>query len=226
MATKWFGLGGSKVDPLEVLAELARDKTPVRVEIEGTLIKFNSQITLKKGSVVVAKPMGLKEGLNAGTFVRLRLPGSARREMRLKVVTPHFNLASGNAVFVCDAPEKPVEAHRETDRYDVTRYSNLRLVLGTEEYRLTDISSTGFKVLASGSQVHQHFPLGRELHSAHIMLGANARVDLERIVPRAHHGTGIGCEFAVGRGSASERYLDHLLTSLTKAETQRMSATA
>lgn len=58
MATKWFGgiLGGA-TDPMEILADLARNKTPVRVEIEGTLIKFNSQLTLKKGSVVVAKPL-------------------------------------------------------------------------------------------------------------------------------------------------------------------------
>jgi hypothetical protein len=56
-----------------------------------------------------------------------------------------------------------------------------------------------------------------------MMLGANARVDLERIVPRAHHGTSVGCEFAVSKGSPSERYLTHLLDSLTKAEMQRMA---
>lgn len=226
MATKWLGAllkGGS--DPMELLAELARNKTTVRIEVEGTLIKFNSQLTLKKGSVVVAKPVGLKEGLGAGNYVRMRPPVGGARELRLKVLTPHFNLASGNAVFVCEAPEAEVAARRESDRFDVTRYNNLRLVLGSVEFRLADVSATGLKVQTAGQQAQEYFPLGRELSGAHIMLGSNARVDLERVVPRAHHGAYVGCEIAVSRDGTSERYLNHLLSSLTKAESQRLSAT-
>jgi hypothetical protein len=224
MATKWLGglLGGGS-DPLEILAELARNKAPVRVEIENTLVKFNSQLTLKKGTVVIAKPLGLKDGLTFGSYVRVRLPGSARREMRLRVITPHFNLTSGNAVFVCEAPEREVSARREADRFDVTRFNNLRLVIGSEQFRLVDVSSTGFKVMINPVQAQQHFPIGRELHSAYMMLGTNARVDLKSLVPRSHMGVSVGCEFEVMPGP-SERYLNHLLTSLTKAETDRWSA--
>ena len=228
MATKWFGglLGGGGGDALEILAELTRNKTPIRVEIENTLIKFNSQLTLKKGTVVIAKPLGLKDELSAGAHVRVRVPGSGRRELRLHVNTPHFNLSSGNAVFICDAPEKDISARRESDRYDVTRYNNLRLVMGSEQFRLVDVSSTGFKVLCTPAQAQQYFPLGKELHALHIMLGTNARVDLEKVVPRSHHGTSVGCEFEVKRDTASERYLNHLLASLTKAESERMGTQA
>jgi hypothetical protein len=226
MATNWLGgiLKGAS-DPMELLADLARNKTSVRIEVEGTLIKFNSQIMLRKGTVVVGKPVGLKEGLSAGSYVRLRRPSGPRRELRLKVQTPHFNLTSGNAVFICEAPEAEVAARRESERFDVARYNNLRLVQGSEEFRLADVSSRGFKVLTGGRQAQQHFPLGRELQAAHIMLGANARVDLQRVVPRSHHGAYVGCEFTVSREGASERYLNHLLSSLTKAESQRFSAT-
>jgi len=226
MATKWLGaILKSGSDPMEQLAELARNKSTVRIEVEGTLIKFNSQLTLKKGSVVVAKPVGLKEGLSAGSHVRIRPPDGGAHELRLKVLTPHFNLTSGNAVFVCEAPEGEVAARRESDRFDVSRYNNLRLVLGSVEFRLADVSASGFKVHAVGPQAQEYFPLGKELSGAHIMLGSNARVDLERVVPRAHHGAYVGCEFAVSRDGTSERYLNHLLSSLTKAETQRLSAT-
>lgn len=228
MATKWFGslLGGSS-DPMEILADLARNKTPVRVEIENTLIKFNSQLTLKKGSVVVAKPLGLRDGITLGTHVRIRIPGGGRRELRLEVNTPHFNLSSGNAVFVCDAPEAEVSARRESDRYDVTRYNNLLLVVGTDQFRLVDVSSTGFKALSTPQQAQQHFPIGREIVGAYIKLGSNARVDLAKLVPRSHHqGVSIGFEFEVSREGTSAKYLNHLLSSLTKAETDRMSADA
>ncbi len=232
MATKWFGglLGGGGGDPLETLADLSRNRTPVRVEIENTLIKFNSQLTLKKGTVVIAKPLGLKEGLGVGTHVRLRIPGSGRRELRLQVNVPHFNLSSGNAVFICDAPEGEVSAQRESDRFDMMRYSNVHLVVGSEQFRVVDISSTGFKVLCTAAQAHQYFPLGKDLHGAHVDLGTNVRVDLVKLVPRSHHagahGGSVGCEFEVQRNSASERYLHQLLTSLTKAETDRMATQA
>lgn len=223
MATKWFGsLLGGGTDPLDILAELTRNKTPIRVEIENSLAKFNSQLTLKKGQIVVAKPLGLKEGLNVGTYVRVRVPGNARRELRLRVNTSHFNLANGNAVFICDAPEGEVSARRESERFDVTRYSNLRLVVGTAEFRLMDVSSSGFKVISTPAQAQQVFPLGKELRSTHLMLGTNARVDLERVVPRSHMGSSVGCEFDVKRDGASEKYLNHLLASLTKAESERM----
>lgn len=227
MGTKWFGglLGGGGGDPLETLADLSRNRTPVRVEIENTLIKFNSQLTLKKGTVVIAKPLGLKEGLAVGTHVRLRIPGSGRRELRLHVNAPHFNLSNGNAVFICDAPEGEVSARRESDRFDVMRYNNVRLVVGSEHFRLMDVSSTGFKALCTPAQAQQFFPLGKELHGAHVDLGTNVRVDLVKLVPRSHQSGSVGCEFEVKRDSASERYLHQLLSSLTKAESERMTTT-
>jgi len=97
-------------------------------------------------------------------------------------------------------------------------------VLGGEQYRLVDVSSTGFKALSTPQQAQQHFAIGREIQGAYIMLGSNARVDLAKLVPRSHHqGVSIGFEFEVSREGASAKYLNHLLSSLTKAETDRMS---
>ena len=208
---------------MEFLAELARNKTSVRVEIEHSPLKFNSQLTLKKGAVIIAKPGGLREGLAKGSRVRLRIPGHGKREFRLVVTTPNFNLANGNAVFICDAPEGEVESKRESERFDVRRFGNLRLELASEEFRVIDISVSGLKVVTAADQAEEYFPLGKELHSAHIRVGANVQVDLARIVPRAHHGSTVGCEFAVKQQTPSETYLKHLLDSLSKAETQRMT---
>jgi hypothetical protein len=224
MAVKWLGsLLGDNHDPLEMLADYSRNKTPVRVEIEGANVRFLTQLTLKKGSVVLAKPVGLKTELHVNSVVRLRPADDSQKELRLKVITPHFNLSSGNAVFICEAPEGEVAARRQADRFDVTRYNNLRLVVGGEQFRLVDVSKTGFKVMTNTGQAQHYFPIGKELHAAHIMLGSNARVDLVRVVPRAYHITSVGCEFDVKRDGASERYLEHLVDSLTKAETERMA---
>ncbi len=228
MAPKWFGgrTGKGGGDTLEALAELARKKTPVRVEVENSQIRFNSQLTLKRGMVVIAKPPGLREGFATDAFVRLRMPGAGRHELRLKVKSPHVNLANGNIVFICDAPEAEVDSRRESERFDVTRYNNLRLVMETVDFRLLDVSESGLRAIANATEAERYFPLGKELRSAHLKLGAKVRVDLEKVVPRALMPAAVGCEFAVMQDSIAERYLTHLLDSLKKAEEARLMTLA
>ena len=67
---------------------------------------FRSVLAVKKGVVVVAKPDGLGKYLEKKGFVRFSLPNEEGRDLRLEVISPHFNLTSGNSVFLCKLPEE------------------------------------------------------------------------------------------------------------------------
>ena len=224
MAHHWIGdlLGKGGPSTLEFLAELARTKAPVRVEVENSQVRFNSQLTLKRGVVVIAKPPGLREGFGTDTFVRMHTLHGASHEFRMKVKSPHVNLASGNAVFICEAPHSEVSSQRNSERFDVTRYNNLRLVMNTVEFRLQDVSKSGLRAIATPSEAERFFPLNHELRSAHLKLGAKVRVDLEKLVPRARLPVAVGCEFTIASDPTSGRYLTHLLDSLKKTEEERL----
>jgi hypothetical protein len=224
MAHNWLGglLGKGEGDALEILAELARTKTAVRVEVENSHIRFNSQLTLKRGMVVIAKPPGLREGFVVDSFVRMRTTQGAQREYRMKVKSPHVNLANGNVVFICEAPEAAVSSQRAAERFDVTRYNNLRLVMNTVDFRLLDVSGSGIRVVTNATEAEQFFPLGQALGDAHLKLGAKVRVDLQKLVPRSRQPAAVGCEFEVRQDATSGRYMAHLLDSLKKSEEARL----
>ena len=224
MAHHWIGdlLGKGGPSTLEFLAELARTKAPVRVEVENSQVRFNSQLTLKRGMVVIAKPPGLSEGFGTDTFVRVRTSQGTRHEFRMQVKSPHVNLANGNTVFICEAPHGEVNSQRNAERFDVTRYNNLSLVMSTVEFRLLDVSQSGLRAVTNPTEAEKFFPLNHELHSTHLKLGAKVHVDLERLVPRARLPVAVGCEFTIAPDSMSERYMTHLLDSLKKTEEERL----
>ncbi len=226
MVGKWMeGLLGGAEDPLELLADLSREKTPVRIEVENSPLRFDSQLSLKKGNVVIAKPLRVSQELTAGCFVRVRIPGKGKRQMRLEVTTPHFNLASGNAVFICKAPEGEVTSRRRDDRFDVRRFNNLNLILSNREFRLVDFSPQGFKVQLSSTVMQQEFPIGLNLRTAYLRMGPKAKVNFERVVPRTIiNGTMVGCEFEVQQDGISEHNLTHLLNSLAKVQVGQSEA--
>jgi hypothetical protein len=219
------GFGGSAKDLLEELARLEKERAVIRVEIEGSAVHFNSRLSLKKDTVVVAKPTGLRDGLSAGGFVRFKLPDAPEREVRLEILTPHFNLASGNAVFLCRLPAAgPAAAKRKTERYNVTHFANVQLVIGNRgrEFRVVDVSLTGCKVLTTPAEAQTYFPLNREVAQVHIQVGSKAKVELEAVIARSHLGASVGCEFTVRGDGPSQVYLSHLIKSLEKAELERL----
>lgn len=219
------GFGGSAKELLEELGRLEGERAVIRVEIEGSSIHFNSRLSLKKDTVVIAKPIGLRDGLEAGGYVRFRLPASVDREVRLEVLTPHFNLASGNAVFLCRLPAHgAAPAKRKADRYNVSQFANVQLVIANRarEFRVVDVSLTGCKVLTTPLEAQTYFPLNRELGSVHIQVGSKAKVELTSVIPRSHQGASVGCEFAVRGDGPSQVYLTHLIKSLEKAEAERL----
>jgi hypothetical protein len=219
------GFGGSAKELLEELGRLEANRAVIRVEIEGNAVHFNSRLSVKKDTVVIAKPMGLREGLESGGYVRFRLPESPNREVRLEVLTPHFNLASGNAVFLCRLPTQgPAAAKRKADRYNVSHFANVQLVIASRarEFRVVDVSLSGCKVLTTPLEAQTYFPLNRELGLVHIQVGSKAKVELNAVIARSHLGSSVGCEFSVKGEGPSQVYLSHLIKSLEKAETERL----
>jgi len=214
MAKKWIMslFGGEKDDSAEVLAVLARNKTPIQVELEGSLIRFKSQLTFKDKAVVIAKPLSFTDQIKSGQHVRIRWPGAGRREMRLQVALPHFNLPNGSAGFVCKAPDGSSMPRRNHERYDVSRFSNLKLEVGPGSYRVLDLCISGCRV-ALTTNAHQ-IALGREVSEAVLLVGKESKIVFERFIPRSQLKGFIGCEFKVKQDGKSPRVLAQVLKSI------------
>ena len=87
------------------LEALHSSQKPVRIEIENRGVRFKTLISLRKDVVAVARPMGFKLDMPAGTFLRVKVPG-ARREVRLQIVDPDYRLPNGRSFFVCPMPKQ------------------------------------------------------------------------------------------------------------------------
>lgn len=220
-------LGGVGKDNKEVLATLqALDmrRSPVRMEIENSAIHFNTRISVKSSTVVVAKPLNLREGLAKGGTVRFRVPGGDQRELRLEVLQPHFNLTNGNPVFLCKIPHAFAQTNKRASlRFNTSRFSNVALVLSGHptRYRVVDLSMGGCKVYISGKEDKERFSLGVAVQGARIDLGNKASVHLSQVVARNFHGQAVGCQFQVTDQGPSRNYLSHLLKTLEREELER-----
>lgn len=214
MASKWIMslFGGDKDDTGEVLSILARNRTPIEVEMEGSLIRFKSQLTFKEKAVVIAKPLTMIDAFKTGQKLRIRWPGAGRREMRLEIALPHFNLPNGNAGFVCKAPDGTAMPRRNHERYDVSRFSNLKLEVGPGTYRVLDLCISGCRV-ALTTNAHQ-IALGKEVAEAVLYVGKDTKIIFERFVPRSQKKGFLGCEFKVKQDGKSPRVLAQVLKSV------------
>lgn len=207
------------------LARLDREKTPVRLEIENTLIHFYTRVSVKASTVVIAKPTGLRDGLKKGGIVRFRLPDGADHEVRMEIAAPHFNLSNGTSVFLCKLPEGFAEPNqRNGDRYNTSRFNNILLEVAesTERFRVIDISISGFKFYVNNREGMNLFPVGEPLHHAAIHLGERVKVELETLIPRIHRANTVGCEMKVRQDGPSRKYLQHLINSLAKIEAEKL----
>jgi len=214
-------------DDKEILAALNlldKHRVPVRMEIENTSIHFNTRISVKSATVIVAKPLNLKEGLAKGGTVRFKIPDSEGREMRMEVLTPHFNLTNGNPVFLCKIPTSFAASNqRGAMRFNTSRFTNVTLAFDNhpEKYRVVDLSTAGCKVFLASKEAKERFSVGVPMHGARIELGQKASVHLKVVVPRNLRGQAVGCQFEVSDEGASKKYLQHLMQSLEKSELER-----
>ena len=221
-------LSGQAREDKEVLGALQRldhEKMPVRMEVENSQIHFRTRISVKSATVIVAKPGNLRDGLSKGGTVRFQLPESDGKEVRMEVVTPHFNLTNGNPVFLCKVPTEFAKGSMRGEwRFNTSRFNNVHLVIGdhASQYRIVDISSTGCKLYLNHSEMMRQFPVGEPIDNAYINLGNKVRVALESLIPRNHRGQSVGCQLRLDAEGNSEKYLHHLVQSLEKSEDEAL----
>jgi hypothetical protein len=207
-------LGKPKEDAAHLLDIVARNRTPINVEIEGSLIRFKSQLSLKDKAVVIARPVTLGNELKPGGFVRIRWPGAGRREMRLEIAMPHFNMPNGSVGFVCRTPDGSSMPKRNHERYDVSRYSNMRLEVGAGTFRVLDLCVTGCRVAMTADTPRSKIVMGKEVQEAILIVGKDSKIVFERLIPRSQRKGFVGCEFKVKQDGKSPKVLAQVLKSV------------
>lgn len=221
--------GGPGREIQSILQGLERNKTPLRIEIENTNTRFFSVLSIKRGLIVVAKPPGLKDGVTRGGYVRFKVPKADGKELRMEVTVPHFNLLSGNYVFLCKLPTVFAESsQRKHERYNTSRFKNLHLVLPGPQFRfrIVDISREGCKTVTQNVQFEGRLQMGSPYSPATISVGGKVEIGLGAATPRSHHQAMLGFEFNLDSTETSPKYLAHFLQSLEKEESSRMSSSA
>ena len=217
---------GTKSEEKEValvLRKLDKSKTPLLMEIEQAHIHFRSVLAVKQGVIVVAKPMGLGPYLKKDSVVRFSIPNQPGRDIRLQVASPHFNLTSGNAVFICKVPLAYSEGtKRKATRFNTSRFSNLLFTIPnrSDKYRIIDLSLNGFKIFCQG-KLNELFPIGRPISPAMLHI-SKYTTDVGVVVPRVHKGNTVGCEIQGPENSPARKYLAHLISSLQKSEEEEL----
>ena len=213
-----------KDDATEVLDLLARNRTPIHVEVEQTLIRFKSQLSLKEKAVLFAKPPTLTNELRKGGHVRVRWPGAGRREMRLEVAVPHFNLPNGSVGFVCLPPEGSAMPKRKHERYDTSRFSNLMLEIGSTAFRLLDLGAGGCRIALTAETHRIKITLGRPVEGAVLVVGKGSKVLFEHLIPRAQRPGFIGCEFRIKQDGTSPQLFAQVLQSVESRHLKAVGA--
>lgn len=220
-------MGGKAKEPKVVMSSLTmldRNKVPVRMEIENTTISFHTRLSIRAATVVVAKPANLSSALSKGGIVRFKIPDSEGKEIRMEVLTPHFNLTSGNPVFLCKVPTEFAENNqRGALRYNTSKFSNVILTTPptNAQFRIIDLSEGGCKVYVPSHEAREIFKIGSSIFAAKISLGTKVSVSLDSLTPRNHRGQAVGCQLSVTKAGNSQKYLVHLISSLEKAITDQ-----
>ena len=213
---------------LALLNRLDQQKVTLRVEIENTLIRFNTMLIVRAGSVVLARPSALRDNLERGGMVRVKIPGEDEKELRLEISMPQYNLTNGTPVFLCKIPVKfhKTSYTRTVDRFNTTRFTNLGLVIPVKAwaFRVLDISQTGCKVLSKSGVPQTEFPIGMSFENTYFKLGTRVKIELARLIPRSIRGHAVGFEFNVRQEGLHQKYLDHLISSLDKKDKEAMKA--
>lgn len=202
------------------LNQLHKRRSPIRVEVENTLLRFDTKLRVHKSSVVVAKPFRMAHNLEAGDHIRFRLPSAKNRELRLKIRTSHFVLSNGTPVFVCDKPTQFIEGsgRRESYRFNTKKYNNLFLHIPelTWKFNILDISKTGCKIYAKNKDFDLDFPQGTRFNNASILLGDHVRLPLDLLAPRMHKFPELGLKFEINPNEHDRKVFTNLMDHLER----------
>ena len=216
--TQLLGIGGSPKQTQDVLTDLAAERTVVRVELEGSAVRFKTRVFLNEDSVVLSKPGALNAPtLVAGALLRLALPDDRARQLRLEVAAPHVNMSSGNAVILCRLPSaKLVRVKRKSERYDLSNRGGVKLVIPQRgrEFQLCDISDAGCSVVTSRMEADTYFPVGDTLKNVRIQAGSKTAIEIAELTPRAHRARSVGFAFRLKEDPQSRNNLQRIIQVL------------
>lgn len=227
LLTEWLGTAGRERRAVfKALARLSADKTPVRAEAEQTGLSFYTLLTLRRDALLIARPYDLRSGLPKNGHVRLTLPNTERKQVRVPILVPHLQMdLSARHVCVCGVPtEFSGTCKRATDRLCTTQFRNLHLQLPSQNktFRIVDLSASGLRIYVASGEDRALLEPDTELRPANLRVGASTSISLESIIPRAISGNTVGMEMQVQRDGISERTTINLLNRLQLVELQRL----
>jgi hypothetical protein len=211
---------------LRALAELSDRKMPVRLESEETGVSFFTVISLRRNGLLVARPRTLRGGLPKDSYVRLTLPNTERKQVRMPVLVPQLKLPmSMRYASICGVPQTfSGVCKRKAERFSTARFRNLQLLLPSvgRTFRVVDLSTSGIRIFTGTEGNLMMFEPESELAPARIRIGERAAIELDSLVPRARTGNAVGLSMQVRRDGASERFLMNLLNRLHNQELRRI----
>lgn len=210
---------------LSTLRRLAAERQPVRVELENTEISFFTILDIRREKVMLSRPPGLATQIKAGAAVRFHLPNERKRALRLIVLVANFRMARGGPVFLCEIPKEfAPPSKRSVDRFNTSRFKNLRLVLSAQRLalRIVDVSEHGCKVYFRSAVEPDWFIIGGAIPDATIEIDNRVKMELDSVVPCSWTRKTIAFQFQLSQHDNSIKIFAKFLEALEKAEHDRL----
>ena len=207
------GFGGSALQrSLKILTE---NRTPVRLEIENSELKFYTVVALREEQLLVAKPVDLNDsGLKPGAVLRFVMPDGSWNVVRMRLVNPKVERRRGDSVMLFEVPqESGPKSQRRSNRYNTSRYNNLVLTVPhfEELMRIIDISMEGCKVYITDFDRWELVQVGMTMRAAKLLLGSKVEVPLPRIIPRMVKPPTASFEWHILPGGKAAKFLGHAI---------------
>lgn len=207
------------------LTQLARDRVPVRLEVEHSESSFYTVLSLRPQGVLLGRPGDLENGiLKVGGHVRFTLPDGSGNVIRMQILKPNVRRKRGEAVILCAMPEEFAgKSKRKSARFNTSRYKNLALNIPQIDahFRIIDISRTGCKVMAKSLEEWDEIRLGRSLRFAKVEVGGKSVFELGLLTPRFIKPPVVSFEWEI-LDEDSTKYLEQLVKALHSAELGRL----
>ncbi|MDH4122137.1 MAG: hypothetical protein OEV94_10570 [Deltaproteobacteria bacterium] len=212
----------SAAEATEIAVEierLSREKKPLHMELEELHTHFQTVLSLKGDVIMVAKPPGMADQILRGAHLRFIAPWSGK-EIRFEVSTPNINLNSGGSACLCALPDHYSDSSRQSLRIETARFNNVLFkVQGRGQFRVLDLSESGFRFLVGAKAGLEMFPLGRPFPG--ILDAGRYHLPLERVIPRVYAKMTVGCEFELEEASLARKHLHQLIDYLELNEETR-----
>lgn len=221
-----FKKGGDEAN--KIISRFNEERSKKRVEIENTPYVFYTQPLLHSGAVRIATPNRLEKLVSKGQWLRIRVPGAGRKDLRLQIGSiEHGHMGpkgAGLGLFsiLCKIPGASVEpSKRASDRFTTVQFKDLVFEIFAPvsgAFQVMDLSLQGLRIQVADPSIIQNLPIGEYFSRGRILLGSKAKVEIKDFIPRAHFADSVGLEIVIDTSSHSRRMFDAFLHSLeTKA---------